>query len=76
MNQQSPELADIESMSLEECATLLNEYQGRAQRAEELSKEELRHAISIMTKIRGTTSASAAKRRGRDAGPAPSLDDF
>ena len=70
MNQQNPELADVESMSLEECATLLNEYQGRAQRADELSKAELRHAIG------GTTSASAAKRRGREAGPAPSLEDF
>lgn len=72
----SPSIPDIDSMSLEECSSLLNELQGKAQRMADLPDEEVRLGVKLLIKIRGRTSAEAAQRRGRGPGPAPSLDEF
>lgn len=72
------ELPDPEALSLEMATTLLNEYQLRAQRREEMSDEELRHATRVLARVRSATSTAAASRRGRAVAPAApiSLDSF
>ena len=67
---------NLDEMSPEQLAELLNEYQYKAQNIKDMPDEEVRAGIKVLSKIRQLTSAAAAKRTGKVVGPPPSLDDF